>query len=62
MLTLASLQAFASKLTDYNNDVAQRTQQLKATKAGRLSKYEDLRDRVQRVKAYIHTTYRSPFK
>lgn len=57
MLTLASLQAFATKLTDFNNDVAQKTQQLKATKAGRLSKYEDLRDRVQRVKAYIRAQY-----
>lgn len=56
-LTLTALQAFAAKLTDYNNDVAQKTQQLKATKASRLDKYEDLRDRVQRVKAYIRAHY-----
>lgn len=57
LLKLTSLQTMAARLTSINNEVAQKTQLMKTTKADRLAKYEVLRDRVQRVKAYIRAEF-----
>ena len=57
ILKLTSLQTTAARLTTLNNDVAQKTQLLKTTKADRLAKYEVLRDSAQRIKAYIRAEY-----
>lgn len=56
-IKIATLQATATQLTTLNNQVAQKVQQLKVTRATRLSQYADLKDRVQRIKSYVKAQY-----
>ena len=56
-LKIAALQTTATQLTNLNNAVAQKIQTLKTTRASRLNQYADLKDRVQRIKAYVKAQY-----
>ena len=56
-LKIATLQATATQITTLNNTVAQRIQALKTSQASRNTQYADLKDRVQRIKAYVKAQY-----
>lgn len=56
-IKVATLQATATQLTTLNNAVAQKTQLLKTTRTTRASQYTDLKDRTQRIKAYVKSQY-----
>lgn len=56
-IKIAALQTTAARLTTLNNAVAQKTQLLKTTRAARQSQYSDLKDRAQRIKAYVKSQY-----
>lgn len=56
-IKIATLQATAAQLTTLNNAVAQKAQLLKTTRTARQSQYTDLKDRAQRIKAYVKAQY-----
>lgn len=56
-IKIAGLQTTATQLTTLNNNVAAKIQTLKNTRANRLALYDDLKDRVQRIKAYVKAQY-----
>ncbi len=56
-LTIAGLQATATQLDTLNNTVAQQYQALKVARDKRRDTYTELKDRVQRIKAYVKSQY-----
>ena len=56
-LTVDSLKTLSQEATNQNNLVAKYISDLKTVKAKRLALYDDLHDRVQRIKAYIKAQY-----
>ena len=56
-IKIASLKETASQLTTLNNTVAQKVQLLKSTRTSRQNLYDDLKDRVQRIKSYVKSQY-----
>ncbi len=56
-LTVDSLKTLSQEATNQNNSVAKYISDLKTVKAKRLALYDDLHDRVQRIKAYVKAQY-----
>jgi len=56
-LRIPALQSTAAQINILNNTVAQRIQTLKANQTNRNTLYTDLKDRVQRIKAYVKAQY-----
>ena len=56
-IKIAGLQATATQLTTLNNNVAAKTLALKTTRANRIAIYDDLKERTQRIKAYVKAQY-----
>jgi hypothetical protein len=56
-IRVTALQSTATQLTTLSNTVIQKIQALKTTRVSRSSMYDDLRDRVQRIKAYVKAQY-----
>jgi len=56
-IKVTALQATAANITTLNNTVAQKIQVLKANQTTRNTLYADLKDRVQRIKAYVKSQY-----
>ena len=56
-IKIVALQTISTQLTTLNNAVAQKIQPLKTIRASRLNQYADLKDRAQRVKAYVKAQY-----
>jgi len=56
-LQVKQLDAFANQLVQLNNEVAQRYQQLRDSRNRRRELYEELKDRVGRIKAYVKANY-----
>lgn len=56
-ITLVALQAFVVKLTEANNAVAARLEQMRARRNERQALYADLQDRCVRIKAYTRSQY-----
>lgn len=56
-ITVTGLKKISDRLTELNNDVAQKVQQLKKVRAMRTEKYNELADSVQRIKAYVKAQY-----
>jgi len=56
-LKIAGLQATATQLTTLNNNVASKTMALKSTRTNRLNLYAELKERAQRIKAYVKAQY-----
>lgn len=56
-LKVANLSTFAISLTTLNNAVAKNFQALRTARATRTDLYADLKERVQRIKAYIKAQY-----
>lgn len=56
-LSVQALQTRATELTQLNNAVASVVQQLSSRRATRVSQYAELKERIQRVKAYVKSQY-----
>lgn len=56
-LTIAGLKATAIQLNTLNNTVAQQYQALKVARDKRRDTYTELKDRMQRIKAYVKSQY-----
>jgi hypothetical protein len=56
-LKVANLKAFADSLTTMNNAVAQKFQALRAIRTSRSALYDDLKERVSRIKSYTKAQY-----
>lgn len=56
-LTVDSLKTLSQEATNLNDSVAKYITDLKTVKAKRLALYNDLHDRVQRIKAYVKAQY-----